>query len=155
MKPEKLKILFLCTGNSSRSQMAEGWARRLRGDRIEAHSAGTAPKGLDPRAVSVMVEVGIDISAHTSKSIESLTHLSFDYVITVCGHAHEQCPFFPGKTKIMHRGFEDPPLLAMDAKSEEEALIHYRRVRDAIRDFIESLPDSLEGGEAPGFQLNA
>ena len=138
-----LKILFLCTGNACRSQMAEGWARFLKGDILEAYSAGIETHGLNPYAVKVMAEAGVDISKHTSKRVKELMHIPFDYVITVCGHANENCPFFPGNVKRMHAGFDDPPKLAKDAKTEEEALMHYRRVRDEIRDFVLTLPDSL------------
>ncbi|HPQ54049.1 MAG TPA: arsenate reductase ArsC [Spirochaetota bacterium] len=140
---KKINVLFLCTGNSCRSQMSEGLARHLKGDVIEAYSAGTAPKTLDPRAVMVMKEIGIDISSHYSKHVDDLGTVEFDYVVTVCGHANENCPFFPGQTKVVHVGFEDPPQLAEDASSEEEALSHYRRVRDEICVFIETLPGSL------------
>ena len=139
-----MKILFLCTGNSCRSQMAEGWARRLRNDRIDAWSAGTETHGLNPNAVRVMREAGVDISGHHSKQVDQLMDIDFDFVVTVCDKAHESCPIFPGKTKVFHRGFDDPPRLAMSAKSEEEALSHYRRVRDEIRAFIETLPDALQ-----------
>ena len=141
---QKLKVLFLCTGNSCRSQMAEGWARHLKSDAIEAYSAGIEPHGLDPRAVRVMAEVGVDISGHRSKHIEELRGIQFDYVVTVCNRAHESCPLFPGKTKVVHVGFDDPPRLARQAKDEHEALSHYRRVRDEIRRFIESLPEGLQ-----------
>jgi|SRR6056297_459207 len=144
MGEKKLKILFLCTGNSCRSQMAEGFTRHLRGDLIEAWSAGIAPKGVDPRAVKVMSEDGVDISEHTSSHVDDFKDVDFDYVITVCGHANENCPVFPGKTRIIHRGFEDPPQLAAESATEEEALSHYRRVRDEIRDFIKTLPEWLE-----------
>jgi len=140
----KLKILFLCTGNSCRSQMAEGFARHLKGDRIEAWSAGIAPKGVDPRAVKVMAEEGVDISEHTSNHVDDLKDVDFDYVITVCGHANENCPLFPGKTRVIHRGFEDPPQLAAESTTEDEALSHYRRVRDEISDFIKTFPEWLE-----------
>lgn len=143
-KTGKLKILFLCTGNSCRSQMAEGFARHLKGDSIEAWSAGIAPKGVDPRAVKVMAEENVDISNHTSNHVDDFQDIKFDYVITVCGHANENCPVFPGKTKVIHRGFEDPPQLSADSSTEEEALSHYRRVRDEIRDFIKTLPGWLE-----------
>lgn len=137
----KPRILFLCTGNSCRSQMAEGWARALKGDVLEAYSAGTQPHGLNPLAVRVMREAGVDIAAHTSKRPEALG-VQCDVVVTVCDSAHESCPVLPG-AKIIHRGFDDPPRLAKDAKSEEEALSHYRRVRDEIRTFIQSLPGSM------------
>lgn len=144
MAQNKISILFLCTGNSCRSQMAEGWAKHLKGDIIDAYSAGVEPHALDRRAVKAMAEAGVDISKHHSKHINDLPKIEFDYVITVCGHAHETCPFFPGKTKVIHRGFEDPPFLAKTAKTEEDAMEHYRRIRDEIRDFIVGLPQSLE-----------
>ena len=144
----KLKVLFLCTGNSCRSQMAEGFANQLKGDVIEGYSAGVDPHGMNTRAIQVMKEAGVDIGGHTSKHVDSLKNVSFDYVVTVCDNAHESCPLFPGKTKVVHVGFDDPPRLAKDAKSEEEALRHYRRVRDEIRSFIERLPEALnEGGK--------
>ena len=133
-----LKVLFLCTGNSCRSQMAEGWARNLKGDRIEAYSAGIETHGLNPDAVRVMAEVGVDISGQRSKRVDELRGIEFDYVVTVCGHANESCPVFPGKTQVVHVGFDDPPRLAADAKTEEERLAPYRRVRDEIRAFIET-----------------
>lgn len=137
--PRKIKVLFLCTGNSCRSQMAEGWARALKGDVLDAYSAGIETHGLNPRAVRVMAEAGVDISGHRSKNIIELKGVDFDRVVTVCGHANKHCPVFPGKTKVIHVGFEDPPTLAKNAKNEEEALSHYRRVRDEIRRFIEDL----------------
>ncbi len=140
---QKLKVLFLCTGNSCRSQMAEGWARRLKGDEIEAHSAGIETHGLNPHAVQVMAEAGVDIANHCSKHFNEVKHIPFDYVVTVCDHAYESCPLFPGRTKVVHVGFEDPPRLAKDAKTKEEALNGYRRVRDEIRTFIEGLPTTL------------
>jgi arsenate reductase len=143
MQKRKLKILFLCTGNFCRSQMAEGWASRLKGDVIEPYSAGIEPHGLDPIAVKVMAEVGVDISNNRSKHVDDLKDISFDYVITVCGHAHEHCPIFPRKTKVLHVGFDDPPRLAKQAATEQEALDIYRRVRDEIRDFVNRLPDIL------------
>jgi arsenate reductase len=147
----KTRILFLCTGNSCRSQMAEGWAKQLKGDAIEAYSAGVEPHGMNARAVAVMKEAGVDISSHRSKHVDELKDVPLDYVVTVCGHANETCPMFPGKTKVLHVGFDDPPQLAKGAASEEEALSHYRRVRDEIRAFVETLPASLEdAGPAPG-----
>jgi arsenate reductase (thioredoxin) len=140
----KLKILFLCTGNSCRSQMAEGWARHLKGGAIEPYSAGIETHGLNPNAVRVMAEAGVDISGHRSKHLDEVRDIPFDYVVTVCDHAHESCPLFPGKTKVVHVGFDDPPRLAKEAKNEQEALDHYRRVRDEIRRYVESLPQSLE-----------
>ena len=139
----KLSVLFLCTGNSCRSQMAEGWARALKGEQIDAFSAGIETHGLNPRAVKVMAEVGVDISGHRSKTIADLPKKDFDYVVTVCDHARESCPLFPGKAKVVHVDFGDPPRLAKDAKTEEEAFAHYRRVRDEIKAFVETLPGSL------------
>ena len=133
---EKLKILFLCTGNSCRSQMAEGWAKALRSDDIEAWSAGIETHGLNPRAVAVMAEAGVDISGHQSELASDLEHIRFDVVVTVCSSAHESCPVFPGQARIIHHGFDDPPQLAAGAGNEAEALPHYRRVRDEIRDFV-------------------
>jgi arsenate reductase (thioredoxin) len=141
---KKTKILFLCTGNSCRSQMAEAWTRNLRGDQFDAYSAGIQPKGLDPRTVKVMAEAGIDISGQKSKDIDSLEKIDFDYVITLCDNARESCPYFPAKTRVMHRGFDDPPRLAAGAADEDQALPHYRRVRDEIRAFVEKFPEVLE-----------
>jgi arsenate reductase (thioredoxin) len=143
---DPMKILFLCTGNSCRSQMAEGWARHLLAGTVEAWSAGIETHGLNPNAVKVMAEAGVDISGHRSKLATDLSDIPFDYVVTVCGHAHETCPVFPGKTKVVHVGFDDPPKLAKDAKTEEEALAHYRRVRDEIRKYVETLPGALAAG---------
>ncbi len=143
-----MKILFLCTGNSCRSQMAEGWARRLKGEQLEAWSAGIETHGLNPNAVLVMAEAGVDISGHVSKNLDQLQDVEFDYVITVCGHAHETCPVFPGQAKVVHHGFDDPPALARSADSEAEALGHYRRVRDEIRAYVETLPEALAGEHA-------
>ena len=139
-KRPKTKVLFLCTGNSCRSQMAEGFARALKGDEIESYSAGIEIHGLNPSAVKVMAEAGVDISGHQSKHLDELKGVPFDYVVTVCDNAHESCPIFPGKTRLVHKSFEDPPRLAKDAKTEDEALAHYRRVRDEIRAFVEAMP---------------
>ena len=133
-----LKVLFLCTGNSCRSQMAEGWARHLKGDQVDAYSAGIETHGLNPDAVRVMAEAGVDISGQRSKRVDELREVAFDYVVTVCGHANESCPVFSGKTKTIHVGFDDPPQLAANAKTEDERLAPYRRVRDEIRAFIET-----------------
>ncbi len=138
-----LKVLFLCTGNSCRSQMAEGWARHLWPDQIEPYSAGVKTHGLNPDAVRVMAEAGVDISGHRSKLLDELKGIEFDYVVTVCSNAHESCPVFPGKTRVVHVGFDDPPRLAAEAKTEEERLAPYRRVRDEIRQFIAELPQRL------------
>lgn len=139
----KKRVLVLCTGNSCRSQMAEGWARHLRGDRLEPYSAGVAPKGLDPRAVAVMAEAGVDLSGQRSKPVEEVLEAGLDRVVTVCDSARESCPVFPGRVPQVHRSFDDPPRLAASAASEEEALAHYRRVRDEIRRFVETLPEAL------------
>ena len=120
--------------------MAEGWARTLRGDQIEPHSAGITATGLDPRAVLVMREVGVDISAQRSKTLADLGEASLDLVVTVCDNARATCPVLPGAKRTVHAGFDDPPHLARNAKSEAEALRHYRRVRDEIRAFVEALP---------------
>jgi arsenate reductase len=141
--PSEVKILFLCTGNSCRSQMAEGWVRHLKNDVIEPYSAGVEPHAVDPRAIKAMAEIGIDISGQRSKSIDEIGDVEFDYVITLCDHAQQSCPVFPAKTKVVHVGFEDPPKLAANAGSEEEAMSHYRRVRDEIRKFVEKLPEIL------------
>lgn len=138
-----LKVLFLCTGNACRSQMAEGWARHLKADAIDAYSAGTSPHGMTARAIAAMAEAGVDITGQSSKHVDSLAGVPFDFVVTVCGHANETCPVFPGRTKVVHVGFDDPPKLAADAKTDDEALPHYRRVRDEIRAFIETLPGAL------------
>jgi len=145
----KTTILFLCTGNTCRSQMAEAWTRRLWPDRFEAYSAGVeAISAVDPRAVHVMAEAGVDIAQQRPKTVDALPEKNFDYVITLCGHANENCPYFPGPAQVLHRGFEDPPRLAEHAASEEEALGHYRRIRDEIREFVSSLPEwlSSQGG---------
>lgn len=143
----KKKILFLCTGNSCRSQMAEGWARFLKGDEIEAFSAGIETHGLNPNAVKVMAEAGVDISGHTSKNSLDFKDTIFDTVVTVCGDAHEKCPLYLGKGKVVHVGFQDPPKLARElaekGASEKEQLDCYRKVRDEIKDFVMTLPESV------------
>ncbi|MCP3875234.1 MAG: arsenate reductase ArsC [Desulfobacteraceae bacterium] len=141
---KKLKILFLCTGNSCRSQMAEGWVRHLKGDLIDVWSAGIETHGINPHAVTVMAEAGVDICGHTSKLSDTLKHKSFDYVITVCGHAHEICPLFPGDCTVIHVGFDDPPKLAEQFKNPEKRLACYRKVRDQIKAYVLTLPDSLK-----------
>lgn len=143
MTAKPLRVLFLCTGNSCRSQMAEGWARALKKESIEPYSAGTEPHGLNPLAVKAMQEAGVDISEQISKHVDSLTGEQFDYVVTVCDSARESCPMFSNGAKLIHVGFDDPPRLAADAKSEEQALTHYRRVRDEIKRFIQTLPEAL------------
>ncbi len=123
--------------------MAEGLCREYRGDVLDAYSAGIETHGLNPRAVKVMGELGIDISNHTSKTVDSFDDTIFDYVVTVCGHAHETCPYFPAKTRLIHRGFEDPPFLTSNMVSEEEILAVYRRIRDQIKAFILEMPEVL------------
>ncbi len=140
----KIKLLYLCTGNSCRSQMAEGWTRHLRGEIIDACSAGIETHGLNPHAVKVMAEAGVDITSQRSQDIREFKACPLDVVITVCSHAHESCPAFPGRTRVMHVGFEDPPRLAAAAVGEEAKLDCYRRVRDEIKTFVETLPQSLE-----------
>ena len=141
---KRIPVLFLCTGNSCRSQMAEGWARRLKGDLIDPYSAGVEPRPLDPLAVKVMAEAGVDISGQRSKHVGELEDVEFGLVVTVCEDAAKACPAYPGSTKVIHVPFEDPPGLAADAKSEDEALAHYRRVRDEIRAFVQAMPSGLE-----------
>jgi len=138
---DKIKILFLCTGNSCRSQMAEGWARHLKGDVIEAYSAGVWPARINPKTIRVMAEAGVDISDQTSKHVDELLWIDFDYVVTLCDNAKELCPVFPGKAKLIHRAFEDP--IAVSG-SEDKILQAYRKTRDDIKEFIKTLPGSLE-----------
>ena len=149
--PPKPRILFLCTGNSCRSQMAEGWLRHLHGHRYEACSAGTEVHGLNRKAVLVMAEAGVDISGHSAKLVDRYRGEQFAAVITVCDNAQENCPFFPGAGRVFHAGFPDPPRLAAElaqqGAGEEEQLDCYRRVRDAIRDFVEILPQTLQPNE--------
>jgi len=141
---KKIKILFLCTGNSCRSQMAEGFTRHLLIDQIDAYSAGINPKGIDPKATKVMAEVGIDISHQQSKSKDALKDMEFDFVISLCDNAQKTCPSFPAKTSLFHMGFDDPPKLAENSSDEQEALGYYRRVRDEIKVFVEQLPEVLK-----------
>lgn len=144
----KLKVLFLCTGNSCRSQMAEGWAHALKSDVIEAYSAGIETHGMNPNAIKVMAEVGVDISGQRSKKVDELIAVPMDVVITVCGHADETCPaWLDNKARVVHVGFDDPPKLAKTAATEEEALGHYRRVRDEIKAFVAGLPLTIEQKE--------
>lgn len=143
MMTDKIKLLFLCTGNSCRSQMAEGWARALKSDQIEVYSAGIETHGLNPNAVKVMAEAGVDISTHRSQLVTEFPDVAFDYVVTVCGHAHETCPYFPTGAKVVHVGFDDPPKMAAELEDEQAQLDCYRRVRDEIRAFVETLPEAL------------
>lgn len=139
-----LKLLFLCTGNSCRSQMAEGWAHHLKSDAIEAYSAGIETHGLNPVAVKVMAEVGVDISTQESQHVDDLKQIDFDYGVTVCDNAAEACPMFSGNAKVIHHSFDDPPRLAREASSEAEGLAHYPRIRDEIRYYVSLLPNTLE-----------
>jgi len=141
---KKAKVLFLCTANASRSQMAEGWARHLLGDVVEPYSAGVDPRGVHPAALKVLAEVGVDISKQRSKHVNDVKGIPFDYVVTLCDQAQEACPVFPGGGTRVHVGFDDPYTLAEGMQSEVEKLKVYRRVRDEIRDFVESLPAALE-----------
>lgn len=132
---ERKRVLFICTHNSARSQMAEGIMNALFGDKFIAFSAGTDPKGVNPLAIEVLKEMGIDISHHRSKSIEEFRGESFDYVVTVCDNAKENCPFFPGGKKYIHRGFFDP---ASVEGTYEEKLNAFRKVRDEILNWIKT-----------------
>jgi len=138
----KKKILFLCTGNSCRSQMAEGWCRKLWSERYECFSAGTQKHGMNQRAIKAMQMAGVDISSHYSKTTDELPGVNFDYVVTVCDAAKEACPYFPGGT-IVHVGFQDPPKLTKDMTDEAEIMAIYCRVRDEIKLAIEQLPQHL------------
>lgn len=138
----KKTIMFLCTGNSCRSQMAEGFCRHLWNDKFDVYSAGTKKHGMNERAMKVMKEVGIDISSHYSKTVEELPNINFDYVISVCDAAKETCPFFPGG-RVIHVGFQDPPALTKEMTDEEEVLQVYRRVRNEIEAAIKKLPDII------------
>ena len=143
----KIKILYLCTGNSCRSQMAEGWTRHLKSNQIEAFSAGIETHGLNPHMVKVMDEAGVDVSNQKSENIRDFAEHDLDVVITVCGHAHETCPVFPANCKVVHTGFPDPPKMAKEfakkGATEEEQLDCYRSVRDKIKEYILTLPESL------------
>ena len=138
---EKIKILFLCTGNSCRSQIAEGWARELKGNVIDAYSAGIRPIGVSSRAIKAMAEAGVDISMHQSQYIDEFSGIDFDYVVTLCDNAFESCPVFSGKARIVHKPFDDPYFAS---GSEEQILTTFRKVRDDIRTFVETIPESLE-----------
>lgn len=140
---QKKNILFLCTGNSCRSQMAEGWAKKYWADEFEIYSAGTKKHGMNLRAVQVMQEAGVDLSSQYSKTTEELTQVIFDYIVTVCDNAHENCPYFPGG-KIVHVAFPDPPALTSQMSDEDEILPVYRKVRDDIEVFMKELKTYLE-----------
>lgn len=142
-----LRILYLCTGNSCRSQMAEGWTRHLKGEIIQAFSAGVEVHGLNPHAVTVMAEAGVDISRQVSKHVREFSNTDLDAVITVCDHARESCPYFPTRARMVHVGFDDPPALAREVAEKgggaDARLDCYRKVRDEIRAFVEALPDNI------------
>ncbi len=138
---DKIKVLFLCTGNACRSQMAEGWARHLKSDVIEAYSGGVWPVGVSSRAIQVMAEAGVDISSHTSDHVDDFKTIEFDYVITLCDNAREQCPVFSGKTKLIHKPFEDPTFVM---GSSDAIMAAFRHTRDLIKAFVETLPESLK-----------
>ena len=140
----KIKVLFLCTGNSCRSQMAEGWAGHLKSDTIDAYSAGIRPIGVSSRAIKVMAEVGVDISKQTSKRVDDLDGIDFDYVVTLCDSAKQQCPVFTGKARLLHRAFEDPYFAT---GTEEQITQVFRKTRDDIRAFVEKLPQVLKPGK--------
>jgi arsenate reductase len=143
----KITLLYLCTGNSCRSQMAEGWTRQLKGDQIEVYSAGIETHGLNPNAVKVMGEASVDITSQKSQHIDEFRDVKLDYIITVCDHAHETCPWFPSNCKVIHVGFQDPTRMvkeiAENGGSEQEQLEAYRTVRDEIKAFVETLPEAL------------
>lgn len=139
----KKNIMFLCTGNSCRSQMAEGWAKKYWGHEFDVYSAGTKKHGMNERAMRVMKEAGVDISTHFSKTTEELPSVKFDYVVTVCDNANENCPYFPGG-KIVHVPFQDPPALTKSMTDEEKILDEYRRVRDEIELFVKNIKKVLE-----------
>ncbi len=140
----KKNVLFLCTGNSCRSQMAEGWGNALKGESFNFYSAGTRKHGLNPRAIKVMQERDVDISHHQSNTAEELPEVKMDFVFTVCSDAHENCPFFPGG-KIIHVAFDDPPRLTKEMINEEEILSVYRRIRDEIKNMVLDLEEYMEG----------
>jgi arsenate reductase len=138
---EKIKVLFLCTGNSCRSQIAEGWARHLKGNILDVYSAGIRPIGVSSRAIKVMVEAGVDISSQISQRLDEFSEIDFDYVITLCDNAAENCPVFSGQAKVFHKPFEDPYFAT---GSEEDILETFRKVRNEIRGFIEEMPNNLK-----------
>jgi arsenate reductase len=132
----KKKVLFICTHNSARSQIAEGMLNSLFGNKYQAYSAGTEPSVVIPHAIQVMAEIGIDLSKHRSKNINEFVGQNLDFVVTVCDHARETCPYFPGGIKRLHRSFEDP---ASFKGTEAERLSAFRRIRDEIRGWIEKV----------------
>ena len=141
MDQEKPNILFLCTGNSCRSQMAESWAKHHFAAQANYYSAGIEKHGLNKNMLKVMSEKGVDLTGAASKTLSELDDIQFDYVFTVCQHADQTCPTFPSQTQVIHVGFDDPPKLAKEASTQEEAIEHYRRVRNEIEDFILSIEE--------------
>jgi arsenate reductase len=137
----KTRVLFVCTGNACRSQMAEGWARYLKSDVMEAHSAGVSPAGVSTRVIAVMAEAGVDFSAHRSQHVDEFAGMDFDYVVTLCGNAERKCPVFGGGAKHIHMGFDDP---IMVIGTTDQVMAAFRKARDEIREFVETLPGSLE-----------
>ncbi len=150
MPPSTLKpaVLFLCTGNSCRSQMAEGWARHLHGDLYDFYSAGLEKHGMNPLAIEAMAADGLDITGQRSKRIEELPAIEYALVITLCGNADEHCPVLPQARHRLHHGFDDPPRLAAAAATEHEALAHYIRVSREIRDYLADLPHIIAAAHA-------
>jgi len=142
MDKDKIKILFLCTSNSCRSQMAEGWTKHLKSDCVEPFSAGIKPGRVSRRATEVMAEAGVDISHQRSKHVDEFSDVELDYVVTVCDNASRHCPTFPGRTKVVHKGFDDPSEIT---GTNEEVMTKFRRIRDEMKSFIESLPAALAG----------
>lgn len=142
MNNKKLHILFLCTGNSCRSQMAEGWLRTLQGDRYDASSAGIVAHGMNPHAQQVMAEAGVDITQQQSKTVRDIQRVP-DIVVAVCDNAAETCPAWPSNVRVLRHCFDDPPALAKTSATPEEALQHYRRVRDEIRQFVRDIDQHL------------
>lgn len=148
----KQRILFLCTGNSARSQMAEVWVRALKGNVLEPYSAGIEAHGINPLTIEVMKEAGVDMAGQSSKTIHDFSKMKIpvDYVVTLCDEASASCPFFPAQVKVLHRGFRDP---ARAEGSHEEKMQVFREVRDEIRRYVESLPESLLDEAIPKITL--
>ncbi len=138
---KRRRLLFLCTGNACRSQMAEGWARALKSEEFEVFSAGVAPCYVHPKAIRVMQEAGVDISGQYSKHVKEMDGIQFDYIVTLCNYAGDKCPYHPGLGKRVHRAFEDP---VFAQGTEEEVLDRFRDVRDQIRRFVEAMPGNLD-----------
>lgn len=145
MQSLKTRVLFLCTGNSCRSQMAEAWAKTLLVGEVAAYSAGVEKHGINPRAVQVMAEAGVDMSEHKSQLLEEFDLESFDLIVTVCDRARESCPLVPSSCRVIHHSFDDPPGLTRSWEGEEEILSCYRRVRDEIKTYVQELPELIQG----------